>query len=96
MVKNAQNSFEGYINLFTFYIIPINYAIFMNKILIFETNWSWKYNCPPFFHPKKYLILIKISLFFSYENKIIFENLHVNNWNIKRHLIYIKIKLFLN
>ena len=38
MIENIQNSFEGYINLFTFYIIPINYAIFMDKILIFETN----------------------------------------------------------
>ena len=39
MVENIQNSFEGYIGLFTFYIILINYTIFMDKILIFEVNW---------------------------------------------------------
>ena len=30
MVENIQNSFEGYIGLFTFYIIIINYATFMD------------------------------------------------------------------
>ena len=36
MVENVQNSFEGYMGLFTFYIIPLNYATFMGQILIFE------------------------------------------------------------
>ena len=36
MVENIQNSFEGYMGLFTFYIIPLNYATFMGQILIFE------------------------------------------------------------
>ena len=35
MVKNTENSFEGYIGIFTFYIILINYVIFMSQILIF-------------------------------------------------------------
>ena len=39
MVENTQNSFEGYIGLFTFYIILINYAIFMGQILIILSNW---------------------------------------------------------
>ena len=39
MVENSQNSFEWYIGFFTFYIIPINYATFMNQILIFGPNW---------------------------------------------------------
>ena len=39
MIENTQNSFEGYIGLFTFYIIPINYATFMGQILIFGPNW---------------------------------------------------------
>ena len=39
MVENTQNSFEEYIGLFTFYIIPINYATFMGQILIFEPSW---------------------------------------------------------
>ena len=30
-----ENNFEGYIDIFIFYIIPINYAIFMDQILIF-------------------------------------------------------------
>ena len=40
MVENIQNSFEGYTGLFTFYIFPINYAIFMGQILIFGLNWA--------------------------------------------------------
>ena len=39
MVKNTQNNFKGFIDLFTFYIIFINYAIFMGQILIFDLNW---------------------------------------------------------
>ena len=31
----VENSFKGYIGLFIFYIISINYATFMNQILIF-------------------------------------------------------------
>ena len=38
MVENTQNSFERYIDLFTFYIIFINYATFMGQILIFRPN----------------------------------------------------------
>ena len=30
-----ENSFEGYIGFFIFYIFLINYATFMNQILIF-------------------------------------------------------------
>ena len=33
-----ENSFEGYIDLFIFYIILINYTIFMSQILIFGSN----------------------------------------------------------
>ena len=33
-----ENSFEGYIGLFIFYIILINYTIFMSQILIFGSN----------------------------------------------------------
>ena len=40
MVENTQNSFKGYIGLFIFYILPINYATFMDQILIFEHNWD--------------------------------------------------------
>ena len=35
----VKNSFEWYIGLFIFYIIPINYTIYMNQILIFGFNW---------------------------------------------------------
>ena len=38
MIENTQNSFEGYIDLFIFYIIHINYATFMDQILIFGPN----------------------------------------------------------
>ena len=38
----AENSFEGYIGLFIFYIIFINYATFMSQILIFGPNWVQK------------------------------------------------------
>ena len=44
MVENTQNSFERYIDLFTFYIILINYAIFTNQILIFWTQLGPKHN----------------------------------------------------
>ena len=30
-----ENNFEGYIGLFIFYILPINYATFMDQIIIF-------------------------------------------------------------
>ena len=39
MIENTQNSFEGYIGLFTVYIISINYTTFMGQILIFGPNW---------------------------------------------------------
>ena len=39
MLENTQNSFEGYIGLFTFYIFFINYVIFMDQILIFGPCW---------------------------------------------------------
>ena len=32
----VENSFKGYIDFFIFYIILINYAIFMDQILIFD------------------------------------------------------------
>ena len=35
MIENIQNSFEGYMGLFTFYILPLNYVTFMDQILIF-------------------------------------------------------------
>ena len=35
----VENSFEEYIRLFIFYIIPINYATYMGQILIFGPNW---------------------------------------------------------
>ena len=38
----VENSFEGYIGLFKFFIFPINYATFMDQILIFEPNWVQK------------------------------------------------------
>ena len=44
MVENTQNSFEWYISFFIFYIIPINYIIFMDEILIF--NPGTKHNSP--------------------------------------------------
>ena len=34
-----ENSFEGYIGFFIFYIILIDYITFMDPILIFESNW---------------------------------------------------------
>ena len=37
--ENTQNSFERYIGLFTFYIIPINYITFICQILIFGHSW---------------------------------------------------------
>ena len=39
MVENIQNSFEGYIGLFIFYILPLNYVTFMGQILIFGPSW---------------------------------------------------------
>ena len=36
----VENSSEWYIGIFIFYILFINYAIFMGQILIFELNWS--------------------------------------------------------
>ena len=39
MAENIQNSFEWYMSLFTFYIIPLNYATFMDQTLIFEPKW---------------------------------------------------------
>ena len=50
MRENTQNSFEGYIDLFTFYIILINYAIFMDQILIFDSIES-KTQLSLFFFP---------------------------------------------
>ena len=38
----VENSFEGYIGVFIFYIFLINYATFMDQILIFEPNWVQK------------------------------------------------------
>ena len=38
----VENSFEGYIGLFIFYILPINYATFISQILIFGFNWVQK------------------------------------------------------
>ena len=35
----VENSFEGYIALFIFYILLINYATYMDKNLIFGPNW---------------------------------------------------------
>ena len=34
----VENSFEWYICLFIFYTFPINYATFMDQILIFGLN----------------------------------------------------------
>ena len=34
-----ENSFEGYIDFFIFYIIPVNFTTFMSQILIFGPNW---------------------------------------------------------
>ena len=31
MVENTQNNFEGYMDLFTFYILPLNYTTFMSQ-----------------------------------------------------------------
>ena len=36
MIENTQNSIEGYIGLFTIYIIPINYSIVLKGIFIFS------------------------------------------------------------
>ena len=33
-----ENSFKGYIDLFIFHIIFINYVTFMSEILIFRSN----------------------------------------------------------
>ena len=38
MIKNTQNSFKWHIDLFTFYIIIINYTTFIDQILIFEPS----------------------------------------------------------
>ena len=46
MIKNTQNSFEGYIGLFIFYIISINYATFIGQILIFLAQLDPQHNCP--------------------------------------------------
>ena len=35
----VENSFEGYIALFIFYILLINYATYMDQNLIFGPNW---------------------------------------------------------
>ena len=34
-----ENSFKGYISLFIFYIIPVNYAIYIDQNLIFGFSW---------------------------------------------------------
>ena len=68
MVENTQNSFEWYIGLFTFYIIPINYATFMDQILIFGLN-RFKTQLFLFFMPllsrNGSLILMEISATFQ-------------------------------
>ena len=56
----VKNSFEGNIRLFIFYIISINYAIYMDKNLIFGPNW----------------IQNTIVLFFSYIFQILQIALH--------------------
>ena len=38
MVENTQNSFEKYIDFFTFYMLHINYKTLMGQILIFKPN----------------------------------------------------------
>ena len=44
MVENTQNSFEWYISFFIFYIIPINYIIFMDEILIFRSRYKTQFS----------------------------------------------------
>ena len=39
MVDNTQNGFEGYIGLFIFYILSINYITLIGQILIFGLSW---------------------------------------------------------
>ena len=41
----VENIFEWYIGLFIFYILFMNYVIFIDQILIFELNWVQKTNC---------------------------------------------------
>ena len=38
-VKMVENNFKGYFGLFIFYIIIINYVIYIDQILIFRHNW---------------------------------------------------------
>ena len=37
-----ENSFKGHIGIFIFYIIIINYTIFIDQILIFGLSWIQK------------------------------------------------------
>ena len=50
-----ENSFEGYIGLFIFYIISINYVTFMDQILIFWLNWVQKIIVPIFINHSTYI-----------------------------------------
>ena len=45
----VENSFEGNIRFFIFYIIPINYAIYMDQNLIFGPSWIQNTIVPFFF-----------------------------------------------
>ena len=91
MVENTQNSFKGYISLFTFYILLINYAIFVCQILIFGPNWV-----------QDTIVHFKILNFFSYilisvnqislcPLKIIFDKFWIKN-NFLRAYFDIKQK----
>ena len=64
MEENTQNSFEWYIDLFTFHILPINYATFMSQILIFGFNWVQNTIVP------KYFLIIRSLTFTNFKHFI--------------------------
>ena len=65
MIENIQNSFEGYIDLFKFYILPINYTTFMDQILIFEPSWIQNTILPFYFTENKKELLISLLDLYS-------------------------------
>ena len=62
----VENSFERYISLFIFYIIPINYATYMDQSLIFEPNWIQNTIVPKFICR----LFWKVTILFFKENSI--------------------------
>ena len=63
-----ENSFKGHIGIFIFYILPINYAIFIDQILIFGLSWIQKIIIPIDYYFNIKTVFIFILFFFQQNN----------------------------